>query len=202
MRLNRRGLLAGAIAGAAMSMMALVASPAWALTTEQAKAHVQATVNELVALLQTPGNAASRAPRLKQIMQARSNLPQVAQFSAGRVWREMTPGQQQQYVAAFADYIANTYAQRFSEYAGNPDIRMGRVIDAGQKGVLVETPIHQEGKPIAVEWLVSDRGGRVEIIDIIIEGVSMATTQREEIASMFQRRGQDVDALIIGLQGG
>jgi phospholipid transport system substrate-binding protein len=114
----------------------------------------------------------------------------------------MTPGQQQQYVAAFADYISNAYAQRFSEYAGDPDIRMGRVIDAGQKGMLVETPIHQEGKPIAVEWLVSDRGGRVEIIDIIIEGVSMATTQREEIASMFQRRGQDVDALITGLQGG
>ena len=77
-----------------------------------------------------------------------------------------------------------TYSRRFDEYSGDdPGISLGRAIDAGNKGVLVESPIRQaQGAPIAVEWLISDRGGKPEIVDLIIEGVSMATTQREEIA--------------------
>lgn len=202
MTVTRRGLVAGGLAGVALFLVSLVAVPAWALTPDQAKQHVQTTVDELVALLRQPGNAESRAPQLRRIMETRGNLPQIAQFSAGRVWREMNPQQQQRYVDAFSDYVAHTYARRFSDYSGNPDIVMGRVIDAGNKGVLVQTPIRQpNAEPVNVEWLVSDRGGKPQVIDIIIEGVSMATTQREEIASMFQKRGQDVDALITDLQG-
>jgi phospholipid transport system substrate-binding protein len=199
MLLNRRTLLAGGLASAALAATAGV-SPAWALTAEQATAHVQATISELIELLRMPGSAASRAPELRRIMETRGNLPQIAKFSAGRVWREMTPEQQQRFVDAFADYVAVTYSRRFNEYAGNPDITVGRAIDAGQKGFVVQTPIRQQGgAPIAVEWLVSDRAGQTEIVDLIIEGVSMATTQREEIAAKFQRRGQDVEALITDL---
>ncbi len=203
MRVNRRGLLAGGVAGAALFLMSLIASPAWAMTADQAKQHVETTVNELVSLLKQPGSAASRAPELRRIMETRGNLPQIAQFSAGRVWREMSPEQQQRFVDAFSHYVANAYAKRFSEYSGNPDIYIGKVVDAGQKGFLVQSPIRQAGgQPVDVQWLVSDRGGKVQVIDIIIEGVSMATTQREEIASMFQRRDRNVDALIDSLAGG
>ena len=46
-----------------------------------------------------------------------------------------------------------------------------------------------DGRRVMVEWLVSDRGGRVEIIDLLIEGISMAATQREEIEAMIDKRG-------------
>jgi phospholipid transport system substrate-binding protein len=198
MLLNRRTMLAAGLAG--MVLAAVGGAPASALTSEQATAHVQTTIGELMALLRQPGDGASRAPELRRIMETRGNLPQIARFSAGRVWREMTPEQQQRFVDAFSGYVAATYSRRFDEYAGNPDIYLGRTIDAGQKGILVESPIRQQqGAPIAVEWLVSDRGGKVEIVDLIIEGVSMATTQREEIAAKFQSRGQDVEALITDL---
>jgi phospholipid transport system substrate-binding protein len=198
MLLNRRTILAAGIAGAALATVGV--APALALTSEQAKAHVQATIGELMALLREPGDAASRAPELRRIMETRGNLPQIARFSAGRVWREMTAEQQQRFVDAFSGYVAATYSRRFNEYAGDPDIYVGRAIDAGKKGFLVESPIRQQqGAPIAIEWLVSDRGGKIEILDLIIEGVSMATTQREEIAAKFQSRGQDVEALITDL---
>ena len=199
MLLNRRTLLAGGLAGA-LTAGIVGATPAWAITAEQATAHVQTTIEELVALLRQPGSAASRAPELRRIIETRGNLPQIARFSAGRVWREMTPEQQQRFVDAFANYVAATYSRRFDEYAGDPQISIGRTIDVGDKGFLVETPIRQpQGDPVSVEWLVSDRGGRTEINDIIIEGVSMATTQREEIGAKFQSRGRDVEALITDL---
>ena len=76
------------------------------------------------------------------------------------------------------------------------------MVDAGRKGILVRTPVQVPGgQPISVGWLVSDRGGRIEIVDIVIEGVSMVVTQREQIAAMFQSHARDVDALISGLAG-
>ena len=54
-------------------------------------------------------------------METRGNMPQIAQFSAGRVWREMSPQQQQKFVDAFSSITSPvTYARRFSEYSGNP----------------------------------------------------------------------------------
>lgn len=203
MRLNRRELMAGGIAAASMSLVSLSSAPAWAVTADQAKAHIEATINELLDLLRTPGDAASRAPRLRSIMESRANLPRVAQFSAGRIWREMSEDQQQRYLDAFASYVARVYSKQFSEYAGEPEITIARVTDVGQRGFLVSTPTREKGgQAIDVSWLVSDRGGRVEIADIIIEGVSMVTTQREEIAGMFQRRDNDVEALIKALDAG
>lgn len=198
MLLNRRTILGAVLASAAVATIGVV--PALAMTADQAKAHVQATIEDLMALLRQPGDAASRAPQLRRIMETRGNLPQIARFSAGRVWRDMSPEQQQRFVEAFSDYVASTYSRRFDEYAGDPDIYIGRTVDAGDKGFLVESPIRQQqGAPVIVEWLVSDRGGKIEVVDIIIEGISMATTQREEIAAKFQRRGQDVEALITDL---
>jgi phospholipid transport system substrate-binding protein len=199
MFLNRRSLIAGSLAGAALAAL-VGTTPALAASAEQATAHVQATIDDLMALLRQPGSATSRAPELRRIIETRGNLPQIARFSAGRVWRDMSPEQQQRFVEAFANYVSVTYSRRFGEYAGDPDISIGRTIDVGQKGFLVETPIKQaQGTPVSVEWLVSDRSGKVEINDIVIEGVSMATTQREEIAAKFQSRGQDVEALITDL---
>lgn len=191
--MDRRTFLA---TGAALCGLGLV-RPALALTTDEAKSHVSATVDELKALLRISGTADSRAPELRRIMETRANVPLIARFAAGRAWREMSEAQQAKFVDAYARFLSVTYARRFDEYSGDPDISIGRAIDAGKKGILVESPIGQpNGQPIAVEWLVSDRGGQVEIVDIIIEGVSMAATQRDEIGQMLQTRGGDVEALI------
>ena len=170
---------------------------AWALNEGQAKAHVEATINDLRALLRTEGTATSRAPELRRIMEERANLPRLAQFSAGRTWREMDADQRTRFVIAFSTFVSETYARRFDEYSGDPQIAVGRAIDAGRKGILVETPIAQpDGQPITVSWLVSDRGGRVEIVDLVIEGISMAATQRDEIAQMLKTRNGDIEQLI------
>ena len=67
--------------------------------------------------------------------------------------------------------------------------------------MLVESPIQMpDGKRYAVEWLVSDRGGAVEIVDLVIERVSMAATQRDEIGAMLDKRSGNVDALIQALR--
>ena len=192
---RRAFLAAGSAAGAF-----LAAGPAFALTENEAKSLVETTLNELFAILKGKINPASLAPKLQTIMENRGNMPLIAKFSAGRIWRDMSPDQQARYSSAFAKFISVTYARRFKEITGEPKVNIGKVIDAGRKGMLVETPFDgPQGEKVAVEWLISDRGGRVEIIDLIVEGISMATTQREEISAMYEQRGQDVEALISDL---
>jgi phospholipid transport system substrate-binding protein len=74
------------------------------------------------------------------------------------------------------------------------------VVDAGRKGMLVKTTIQRSGEaPVGVEWLVTDQPGQALIADIIIEGVSLLVTQREEIGGMLEARQGDVEKLITDL---
>lgn len=188
------------LAGTGSVMVALGAGPAWALSEVEARTLVELTLNELLDMLKRPGGLPERAPELRRIMENRANMPLIARFSAGRLWREMDPDQQARFSSAFSQFISVTYARRFEDFTADPKVAIGKIVDAGRKGFLVETPMQTgEGNPIAVEWLVSDRGGRVEIIDMVVEGISMATTQREEVAAMFESRGNDIEALISGL---
>lgn len=196
MMLTRRQLLASLAATGAFAG----AGRAFALTEGEARALVEVTIRELKVLLREPGTGRSRAEQLRAIMETRANVPLLARFVAGRTWREMSDDQQQRFTAAYSKFLAITYSRRFDEYSGDPNINLGRTIDAGRKGMLVESPITPpSGPPIAVEWLVSDRGGKVEIVDIVIEGISMAATQRDEIGAMIDKRGGDVEALIADL---
>jgi len=79
-------------------------------------------------------------------------------------------------------------------------VSVGGVSDAGRRGLLVASEVTQpQGKPVAVDWLVSDRPGRTVIADIVIEGVSMLVTQREEVGAMLEARGGDHERLISDL---
>jgi len=205
MRIDRREILNGAMLGVLIGMVpSLTPSFAAALSDSEATAHVQSTIDEVVALVNEPGNGTEKAPRLRDIMERRAAMPEIARFAAGLAWRSMNDDQQARFVSAFAKYVSSIYANRFQEYSGAPAngklYQMGQVIDAGKKGMLVKTSIARRNEaPVAVDWLVTDKSGRVVIADIVIEGVSMLVTQREEIGAMLESRNGDIEKLITDL---
>lgn len=202
--ITRRGMLTGlalgtlAIAGA---LPGFGTRQAAALDDATAKAHVEATVADVLDIVQGSGDAKAKAAKLKTVMETRSAMPQIARFAAGPAWREMSEAQQKSYTEAFSHFLATTYARRFQGYAGQT-VSVGRIADEGKKGTLVSSTVTQpQGAPVKVDWLVSDRPGRVVIADIIIEGVSLLLTQRDEVNGMLKTRGGDVDKLIDALKG-
>lgn len=196
MSISRRAMIAG-LSGVALSA---IAQPAVAVSKQAARSHIQTTVREIVAILNKAAGGPVGAPALRKIMARRSNMARIAQFCAGRAWRDMNEGQRKRYIEAFAHYISVTYARRFNDFSGTPEITVGRIVDAGSKGVLVASPIVMpNGKRYNVEWLVSDRSGTVEIVDLVIERISLAATQRDEIGAMLDKRGGNIDALIKAL---
>jgi len=186
----------GAFGAMMIGRVALVPGHAFALSEEAAQAHVRSAVDEVLELVQTQASTETKANRLEAIMAHAAAMPQIARFAAGRAWRDMNEEQRARYTEAFAHFLATVYARRFQDYAGEK-VTFGRVRNAGKKGFLVETAITQPAAaPVAVSWLVNDRPGHIVIADIIIEGVSMVTTQREEIGGMLDARGGDIEKLI------
>jgi len=204
MRIDRRDFLSRTALVVTATATGLAPSISFALNENDASTYVRQTIEEVAALVDSPGDGNSKAPKLLDIMERRAAMPQIARFAAGLAWRAMSDDQQTRFTAAFGKFVARVYANRFQEYSGQgkaaDSFQLGRVIDAGRKGMLVQTTIVRTGEaPVLVEWLVSDRPGRVTIADIVIEGVSMLITEREEIGSMLEARGGDVERLIADL---
>lgn len=204
MKFGRRELLLRAMLGAAAAMSVEIV-PARALDEAAATGHVRATIEQVLALVADPGSTDAKAPALLEIMRSRAAMPQIARFAAGIVWRDMNEDQQKRFIGAFERFLSVVYARRFQEYSGgvkegDQAYSVDGVSDAGRKGLLVKTRIARpDGAPVLVEWLVTDQPGRVVIADIVIEGVSLLITQREEIGAMFEARGGDVEKLIAAL---
>lgn len=202
---TRRSVFAGGLslalgAGLTVALPAgLIPRPAHALSAEAARAHVERAVRDVLALVQAPGDAAGKARKLAGVLEAYAAMPQIARFAAGVAWRDMDGGQQERYSAAFLHFLSTVYARRFGEYAGQT-VTVGGVSDSGKRGLTVSSTVSQpNGQPILVDWLVTDRPGRVVIADIVIEGVSLLVTQREEIGAMLAARNGDVERLISDL---
>jgi len=66
---------------------------------------------------------------------------------------------------------------------------------------LVQSEVFKPGsQPARVDWRVRTAGGQPKIVDVVVEGVSMAVTQRSEFAAVIQRSGGRVAGLLTALR--
>jgi phospholipid transport system substrate-binding protein len=156
--------------------------------------------NEALKVLGKNVDPSLRVARFRQLFTEDFDVPGIARFVLGRYWRLATPLQQQEFIKAFTNYIALAYSNRLAEYSGESL----RVIGSrpAPDGELVSSEIMRtNGQPPArVDWLLTPHSGAYKINDVIVEGISMAVTQRSEFASVIQRNGGQVQGLITALQ--
>lgn len=156
--------------------------------------------NQALQVLGTNVDPNVRVARFRQLFGEDFDVPGIARFVLGRYWHVATPQQQQQFVKAFADYIVLAYSNRLAEYSGEHlKVTGSRAVPDGS---LVSSQIvRPNGAPPAeVDWRLTRHDGAYKIDDVIVEGVSMAVTQRSEFASVIQRHGGQVQGLITALR--
>jgi phospholipid transport system substrate-binding protein len=140
-----------------------------------------------------------RRARFRTILNRTFEVPLIARFTLGRFWRRTTGKQRKEFVSLFEDFIVMAYAARFRNYSGESWI-VGRVRQVNKSDVLVESEVvPNDGQKIAVDWRVRNKGG-FKIIDVIVEGVSMVITQRDEFAAIISHKGGSVDGLLAALR--
>jgi phospholipid transport system substrate-binding protein len=139
----------------------------------------------------------ARQRHFRELLARELDIPLLARFMLGRYWRDATPEARQAYEEAFAEYVLLRYAALLGgarEIEGF-EVVGSRTIENGD--VLVETRIRRGGaKPINAGWRVRDRDGRFVVIDLLVEGLSLAQTQRQEFASILRANGGRVEELV------
>jgi phospholipid transport system substrate-binding protein len=124
----------------------------------------------------------------------------IARFSLGTYWRSATPAQQKEYMKLFNDMIVKVYARRFSDYKGQKfEVRSTRA--EGKDFMVTSFIVPVDTPPVQVDWRVRNKNGAFKVVDIMVEGVSMAQTQRADFASVIQRGGGNIDVLLQHLRG-
>lgn len=175
----------------------LTLAPAGAADTAAAQQFVQNVSNQATQVLRQRGNRGQRDTAFQSIMQQNVDLARVARFTLGRYWRTATPQQQQEFERLFQTYMVRIYSTRLDQYAGEAVKVTGATPDGETQVVVHSTitgPTHPE--PVKVDWRVRQEGGGMKLVDIAVEGASMAITQRAEFASIIDNNGGNIQALL------
>ena len=183
---SRRTLLALA----AMALLPrAVAAEAGQAQIDGAKAFIANLAEQALAVLRRQDlSLEQRESMFRRLLREGFDMNFIARFVLGRHWREMNVEQQAEYLEVFSEYVLQTYSRRLGGYAGQTFAVTG-ARPAGKQDVVVQTRIDQpSGAPISADWRVRVDGG-YRIVDIMVEGVSMAVAQRSEFGAVVQRGG-------------
>lgn len=131
------------------------------------------------------------------------DLDLLGKFALGpTTWKAATAEQRSQYLKLFEKLVVQIYSDRFNLYHGETwkvtDAKAEDDRDTYVSGLIVKP--NPSAPPVKVDWRVRNKGGRQQVIDVIVEGVSMTVTQRSEFAAVIQKNGGDLDAFIKTLQ--
>src|SRR5690606_28290108 len=91
--------------------------------------------------------------------------------------------------------LVRSYARRFAEYSGE-SFQVRSVRDEGEFALVQSLVVRPKAENVRVDWRVRAEDHQFRIVDVIVEGLSMAITQRDEFASVIHSKGGKVSGLI------
>ncbi len=182
------------------AVLALIAAPlASAHAAGEASGFINKLGTEALQVLSTKGvQSADGQAQFKQLLDDNFDVQGIGKFVLGRAWNTATPEQQADYQSLFKVLVEQIYTERFSGYAGETFKVLGEKPGNNDTDTIVNTQVvHTNGAPpVGVDWTVRREDGGLKIFDVVVEGVSMSVTQRSEFASVIQRNGGKIDALL------
>ena len=131
------------------------------------------------------------------------DLDFIGKFVLGRYWRTATAKQRSEFIDVYRKLNIQTWSERFNEFKGKNFEFLGteKANSKANDQVYVNTQVPMpEGEPAAVKWRVKETNGKMRIVDIIIENVSLAITSQKEYTSYIQKSPDGIDGLIKDLK--
>jgi phospholipid transport system substrate-binding protein len=168
----------------------------------EADVFVQSTVNRASEILSKNISREEKINSLKIIAKETVDIRGVGFYSLGSTRKILNNNQKQKYFELFENYFLKSFSSRLSEYT-NPkiDVQSKKVINENYtivNSILVASTDRPEVK---IDWRVYTKNPNDPLIrDLIIEGLSLARTQKEEFASVLNSNNGDINALFKTLE--
>ena len=133
---------------------------------------------------------AQREQQVRELMDRHVAIDFLARFALGKYWLRASEDERGEYTRLFRRFFLQKYAAMLGGY-DNQQVSIGEARPAGEQDMLVETSIDQGqgAPPLKAAWRVRLFDDEPKIIDIVIEGISMALNQRQEFSSVLSRGG-------------
>ena len=188
-RLTRRAFTTGIAAVAVLAFAAPVGT-AFAQAQGDAAAFVaEFTRKGITDILAAPIANTEKQARFRDIFKTYFDLPGIGRFVLTRYWAAATPDEQAKFTRLFEDVIVYTWSRRFSEYNGQSLMIQGQQAD-GKDGTLVKsTIVGNNSSHFGVDWRLRKRPEGFKVLDIVVEGVSMAITYRQDYSTVISQTG-------------
>ena len=158
--------------------------------------HIEKLGGEVLAVLKDPSMSKDqRIAYFRDLLARDLDIPLIARFVTGKHWRSASPEQRRSYLEVFSAFVVQTYSARLGGVEVN-EIQVLETEPVGQRDILVRSRVVQsKGAPLRADWRLTNRDGIFRILDLSVEGISMALTLRQEFSSVLRRKG-GVDGLI------
>lgn len=195
---SRRGFTRGLAAVAAVLLLAAAGlRPAAAVETDDPAAFVRHFGEQAMAVLADKGLAGDRrAQAFRELLTTGFDVKTIGRFVLGRYWRKATEAERAEYGRLFEDLIVATYSHQLLSYAG-AGLKVEGVRQQDDKSALVASRfLRVEGEPVQLDWRLLRRGDTWRIVDVVVEGMSMALSQRSEFKAVIKGNGGRVEALL------
>lgn len=157
---------------------------------------------QVLAIIQDPKKTyGDRKDVLRNAFSNSVDIDWIAHFVIGRGWNAASESQRSRYTALYRTYLTETYVANFAE---NPDkrirdIRINAVADGEEDRFTVNTDMMlADNEDLKVNYLVREHEGSYQVLDIVIENVSLIMTHRAEFAQLAARGG--IDGVIATLE--
>lgn len=127
--------------------------------------------------------------RFRDTFKTYFDIPAIGRFVLARFAKAASPPELERFNTLFEDVIVYTWSRRFSEYNGQTLKVTGQQPDGGE-GVLVKSTILGNASgSFGVDWRLRKRSDGFKVLDIIVEGVSMAITYRQDYSTVISQSG-------------
>tara|TARA_B110001450_G_C17512203_1_gene436898 strand:- start:41 stop:631 length:591 start_codon:yes stop_codon:yes gene_type:complete len=163
---------------------------------------VQSVVNRAAKTLGGNLTKVERIEKLKDIARETVDINAIGRYTLGSYRKELTESQMIEYKFLFQEYFLKSFASRLAEYS-NPEIEVISKKKLNENYTMVSSIlVSTEQRPeVKIDWRVSTKKPNNPLImNLIIEGLSLARTQREEFSSIIESNDGDINALFLTLK--
>ena len=163
---------------------------------------VQSTVNRASQILSDNISKNEKIEKLKLIAKDTVDIKGIGLYTLGSYRKEIDSSQREKYLDLFELYFLKSFSSRLAEYT-NPkiDVQSQEIINENYtivSSILVAT---SERPEVKIDWRIYTKNSEKPLIrDLIIEGLSLARTQKEEFASIIESNNGDINALFFNLE--
>ena len=168
----------------------------------EADVFVQSTVNRAPQILSKNISKEEKINQLKSIAKETVDIRGVGFYSLGSVRKNLNDSQKIQYSKLFEDYFLKSFSSRLAEYT-NPEIEVNNKKVLNKNYTIVNSLLvgTSERPEVRIDWRVYTKDPESPLIrDLIIEGLSLARTQKEEFSSILNSNDGDINALFRTLE--